>query len=100
MAYLQRCTYVEVVDPEKGHCYDFTGPCMVTGEPYTVRIPGKELFAYNQGRHVQDAMPSLNAGDREFVISGTSPAGWEQLFGGMDEDDELETADAEAPEAS
>jgi len=30
-------------------------------------------------------LKSLDAGDREFVLSGTSPKGWEKLFGGVEE---------------
>jgi len=35
----------------------------------------------NQGELLQTALKSLDAGDREFVCSGTSPKGWEKLFG-------------------
>ncbi len=72
------CTYTQNYDEGT---YTFTGPCRVTGEPYTVTIPGAELFDLNQGLHIQDALRSLDAGQREFVISGTSPKGWEKLFG-------------------
>ena len=72
------CTYTQNHDEGT---YTFTGPCRVTGEPYTVTIPGAELFDLNQGLHIQDALRSLNADQREFVISGTSPKGWEKLFG-------------------
>ncbi len=72
------CTYTQNHDEGT---YTFTGPCRVTGEPYTVTIPGAELFDLNQGLNIQDALRSLNAEQREFVISGTSPKGWENLFG-------------------
>lgn len=74
------CTYEEVYSP--AHVYIFTGPCAVTGNPYTVRIPAQALFAYRRGAYIQDAMYMLSAGDREFVLSGVSPEGWRQMFGG------------------
>lgn len=77
------CTYMEVYEPE--HIYIFTGPCKVTGKLYTVRIPGSALFAYRQGAYIQDAMWMLQPEDREFIMTGISPEGWEQLFGGDDE---------------
>lgn len=83
MSYLSKCSYAEEYQPE--HVYVFTGPCVVTGKNYTVRLPGPGLYKYNQGALIQDAFPDLSAEDREFVISGTSPEGWKSLFG----DDEI-----------
>lgn len=73
-----KCTYTEEYDP---HVYIFTGPCLVTGEQYTVRVPAEELYAYNKGAKIQDAMPSVSEDDREFLISGYSPEGWKAVFG-------------------
>jgi hypothetical protein len=95
MSYLNRCSYQELTNP---HRYVFTGPCAVTGKPYSVTIPGPELFALNQGAHVQTACPSLSAEDREFIISGTSPEGWKQLFG--DEPGDPDTEEPGDPGAS
>lgn len=53
----------------------------MTGDPYSVTIPGSELFDLNQGLPIQDALRSLDADQREFVMSGTSPKGFEKLFG-------------------
>ena len=72
------CTYTQNYDEGT---YTFTGPCRVTGESYTVTIPGAELFDLNQGLPIQDALCSLDAEQREFVMSGTSPKGWAKLFG-------------------
>ena len=71
------CTYVQ--DHENG-TYTFTGPCKKTGKPYSVTIPGHELWDLNQGELIQDALKSLNADDREFVASGYSPEGWALLW--------------------
>lgn len=79
MSYLNQCDCVESFSPE--HIYTFTGPCVITGEKVSVAIKAPELFAYNQGALAQNAFKSLDVHEREFVISGTSKAGWEKLFG-------------------
>ena len=71
------CSYVQ--NHEEG-TYTFTGPCRVTGKPYSVTILGCELWDLNQGALIQDALKTVNAEDREFVCSGTSPEGWEKIF--------------------
>lgn len=79
------CSYTETAEG-----YTFTGPCMITGKPHSVFIPGPELFAYRQGRLIQDAMPSVSVADREFLMSGYSPEGWGQVFGSGEEGDDEE----------
>jgi hypothetical protein len=58
----------------------FSGHCTVTGKAYSVRVPSHQVFKWYQGALIQDAMPDLSPGDREFLVSGISPAGWDQLF--------------------
>ena len=72
-----KCTYVE--NHAEG-TYTFTGPCKKTGKPYSVTIPGNELWDLNQGELLQVALKSLNADDREFAASGYSPEGWNEVF--------------------
>ena len=72
------CSYTESYEPT--HTYTFSGPCLVTGEEYSVTVKGEELFEMRNTNSMM-ALRSLAAGDREFLISGTSPKGWEQLFG-------------------
>lgn len=84
--YLDRCRYVETYEAGK-HVYVFTGPCVVTGKPYTVKVPAPGLFKLRQGALVQDAFPDLSFGDREFIVTGTSPEGWKQLFPDGEDDD-------------
>jgi len=80
MKYADRfCSYKEEYTPK--HKYTYSGPCRATGEEYSVSIPGHELFAYRQGSYIQDAMSSLSAGDRSFLLDGLSPKGWKLWFG-------------------
>lgn len=58
-----------------------TGPCKFTGEEYSCIVPVDGLARFMKGEHAQTAMPSVSADDREFLISGISPAGWKKTFG-------------------
>jgi hypothetical protein len=77
------CSYEEAFDNDV-HGYFFTGVCHITKKPYNVFVPSKELYAYRQGALIQDALKSVSAEDREFLMSGTSPEGWKKIFGGKD----------------
>jgi len=46
----------------------------ITDEQYQRYLNGKE--------HVQHIFPNLPACEREFLISGTTPKDWEEMFGG------------------
>ena len=37
------------------------------------------------GRVIQEALPMLNADQREFLLSGTIPEEWDDAFGGDEE---------------
>ena len=76
--HIDRLKYTEAYG-EQGHTYTFTGPCRVTGEEYSVTGKGPELFRMRQTNSIM-ALKSLDSGDREFLISGTSPKGWDKLF--------------------
>ena len=87
MAYfLSRCSYTESYEGDN-HTYTFTGPCIVTGKPYSVTVPAKGLYEYHQGAHMQTAFPNLSPEDREFLISGSSPDGWNEMW--KEEDDAI-----------
>ncbi len=70
------CTVTESTDT-----VTFTGPCFITTKPYSVTVKVKELALYRDGVSMQDAFKSLSVDDREFLMSGMSPEGWEQAFG-------------------
>jgi len=58
------------------------GPCFVTKKEYQVKVLKHQFYDwYHGGKLIQNAMPDLSREDREFLISGTSPEGWKQLFG-------------------
>lgn len=73
-----KCTIREEYSPV--HVYVFQGPCIVTGVTQTVRVPADELHAYRRGTYIQDALKSVSADDREFLMNGYSAEGWEIAF--------------------
>jgi len=58
------------------------------GKIGTVEIPISEYEAWNDGRGplIQNAMPSVSAGDREMLLSGTHDECWDKMF--ADEEEE------------
>ena len=64
----------------------------VMGEDVEMTLPvsAERVRKYLNGegpRFVQDAFPDLDAGQREFLISGTTPQRWNEIFGGGQFDD-------------
>lgn len=61
---------------------------MATGNMNTMELPlteqdlmgGEYERAY--GKLIQDVYPQLNPDQREFLISGSTPEEWEEMFGG------------------
>jgi hypothetical protein len=54
--------------------------CSVTDEEYTVTVELEQYMDWKGGNYIQNAMPELNADDREFLISGMTPAMWDNLY--------------------
>lgn len=45
---------------------------------------------YHKGMLLQDAFPHLDADDREFIKSGITPAEWQMMFMGAEEEEQGE----------
>jgi hypothetical protein len=57
-----------------------SGPCVITGKMFSVvvsREGGRKYF--EDCVLAQEAFPELSTPEREFLISGVSPEGWQQL---------------------
>jgi len=55
----------------------------LTGNTSVMDLPitREQLAAWIDGELIQNAMPHLNADQREFVITGITPAEWQAAFG-------------------
>lgn len=82
------CSYTEgfsnideaaLISETPDHWYVFEGPCRVTKKKYSVKVPADELYAMRRSGTI-NALTSLSADDREFLMNGYSPEGWDALF--------------------
>jgi hypothetical protein len=63
------------------------GRCLITDTEFSVTVRRADLDNWQAMRaYAEEAFPYLPPADREFLISGFSPAGWAQAF--PPEDDE------------
>ena len=61
---------------------------VVRYDPFTGQPNGMELFIteeqldlyYNEGHLVQQVFPDLTDGQREFLMTGSTPESWEKTF--------------------
>ncbi len=67
---------------------ELIGPCSGPKDhAYSVVVSRSQLERYKAGELAQRAFPDLPKEQREFLISGTCPECWKDLFGVDEEDD-------------
>jgi hypothetical protein len=59
--------------------------CPVIDELYVVTIELDQYNSWKSGGHIQNVMPELNTNEREFLLSGMTPAMWDNIFGEIEE---------------
>lgn len=74
ISYLQFCNMEYLPHTNQ---YSVTGHCIVTGNKHVVKIKYEEFIAFTGGNF--KALISLSDDDREFIITGVTPAGHTQL---------------------
>lgn len=57
-----------------------SGNCVFTKKLYTVTVDKLGYDKWKSGVRIQNALPTASADDREFLLSGISPEGWEKSF--------------------
>jgi len=56
--------------------------CSVTNEEYSVTVKASDWFLKaNKEKTTQSIWPEMSSDDREFLISGMTPAEWDIMFG-------------------
>lgn len=55
--------------------------CSIKKERYLVTVPKADFDRWAAGAHAQDVFTYLDADQREFLISGFTPAEWKDTFG-------------------
>jgi hypothetical protein len=62
--------------------------CSVTNKLYELTVPTDKYLEYLKGKTlIQNVFPELNAEQREFLISGHTPAEWDAMFKFVEEND-------------
>jgi hypothetical protein len=65
----------------------FKKKCSVTGRTYMVTVDPHKYHLYRDGKLlIQDALPDLTPDEREFLISGLTPAEFNVLVGSDETD--------------
>ena len=77
------------VEAKEGVSFDESGAMVIrqspmSGKKHMMFIPGATEQQFRdwqeKGLHIQDAFPNLDAPEREFLLSGTTPTEWEAAF--------------------
>jgi len=59
--------------------------CKISKKEYSVSVNILDMNRYNNGEHAQAVFPELSAEQREFIISGTTPEEWNDMFNKMED---------------
>jgi hypothetical protein len=65
-----------------------TKKSMLTGamNQREINVTEEQVNRWQAGELIQDVMPNLSADDHEFLMTGSTPDEWDEVFGG-DEDE-------------
>lgn len=44
-------------------------------------VTARQIASWEKGELIQDAMPNLTVGEREFIKTGVTPDEWDDIFG-------------------
>ena len=66
-----------------------TGPCPHCGmTSWLADVDALGFIRWSEmGEHIRDALPDLDADQRELLLSGTHAHCWQAMFGGDDDDE-------------
>ena len=66
--------------------------CRFCGTTHTLTVDINDYFDWQNGKHIQDAMPYLTPAERELLISQTCQDCWDRMFG-QEEEEEVFVSD-------
>ena len=73
-------TMTPIWDEEPDSWVRVDGHCVVTKEYHEISVLGAELYEWLKGEQTIQHCISNSGDDREFLMTGISPAGWEIMF--------------------
>ncbi len=77
---------VNVKIEQQGDTVKYSKVCSVTDKLYEVSIPLHKYQDIRSGNLIQNVLPNMNPDQREFLISGITPAEWEDIFDRYEEE--------------
>ena len=78
---MQARNFNQRIVPNTDDTVAITGRCIVNGSTYSVNVDPEQYQMWNSRTIlIQNAFPHLSSEDREWLISGTSPDGFNTLF--------------------
>ncbi len=66
--------------------------CMLCDKSYAVSAPSEQFAAWESGVLAQRAFPGMSENDRELLISQTCGPCFDDLFEGLDQEEESDVA--------
>ncbi len=60
---------------------EFGATCLKCGDTSTITAAPEDVINWQNGQLIQDAMPYLDAGERELLISKTCGRCFDEMFG-------------------
>jgi formylmethanofuran dehydrogenase subunit E len=54
--------------------------CTITGKHYSIKVDNEDYMKWKGGELIQNVFSSLSPEQREFIMSGTTPAEWNNMF--------------------
>lgn len=73
--------------PFEGQPITINNKCLITGKPFSVTVRINDYIRWrDRETTAQEAFPYLSPSQREFLISGISPDGWDILYSDKAED--------------
>lgn len=65
---------------QEGDTVKYSKVCSITDELYEVSIPLNKYRSIKSGNLIQNVLPDMSIHQREFIITGITPAEWEDIF--------------------
>ncbi len=67
--------------------------CRFCGTTHTMTVYIDDYFDWQEGTHIQEAMPYLTPAERELLISQTCQDCWDKMFGQNEKEEEVFVSD-------
>ena len=80
-----------IADSKIEGCIKIVNKSLLSGKANEMDLPITidQVQMYLEGTHIQNAFSNLNAGQREFILTGITPEEWDNAFPEEEEDGDI-----------